>query len=417
MLALSAGTLLAQNPAKYRPRNPHATVTIIHGPETSADSVKQQFEENAPAIPSDEGIPRFAIVGKDRLFYLGIGADLRLKGNFDWGDENPSDQYFIPSSFTPATPGNRSDLSFTAAESNIYLNIIAFPHQKHRFSLFFLASFQNPHYGLKVKHIYGKYLGLTIGYTTQAFQDDDAKPYTIDSQGPNGTIFYRTETAFWEQDFGKGFSGCIGINAPGASMTYSNAAIEVKQRAVAVPLWVQYRWGDGSHVRASALIRPLQYRDEAAGKNRGLCGWGAQISGLASLTPQLCLYYNVVGGQGITDYFNDGYGIGGDATPSVTKYGHMDLSKALGWYAGMSYNFTPRLAFHGVYSWMRVFPDKDCMAPSSDYRYGQYVAANLIYDINRFVKVGLEYNWGKRKAVTDNVLHVNRLQALFSLAF
>ena len=51
------------------------------------------------------------------------------------------------------------------------------------------------------------------------------------------------------------------------------------------------------------------------------------------------------------------------------------------------------------------------------YRYGDYVAANLIYSVNRFVSAGIEYDYGHRKDFDGGSLHTNRLQLQLAVTF
>lgn len=403
--------------APYPPRNPNTKVTVLGSDIVAPDSVKLAFEENAPSVRDIEGIPRFAIVGKEGKFYMGIGANLRLLGIFDWRDDIGSDLFFTPANFTPATPGNRSRLSGTAQSSNIYMNIVALPGQRDRFSLFILTSFDNPNYGMRLRYLYGKYRGLTLGYTDTPFTDGDAVPATIDSEGACGTVFYKTVTASWDQDFGHGFSGSIGIDVPKASLTYDANVGKVNQRIPAVPFYLQYRWGDGSHVRASALLRPMQYRDLLSERNRAIFGWGVQLSGLWDFLPGFCFHYDAVYGRGITDYLCDGAGIAADGTPSISSPGRMDTSESLGLSVGLSYNILRNLKANALYSQMRVYPLGSSLHPESDYRYSQYLALNLMYYLNRYIMVGMEYDWGKKDTYGGDKLCANRLQALFSLSF
>ncbi len=411
-------SISAAVPKKHRVRNPATKVTVVGSHKASADSVKMAFEDNAPDVRNIEGIPRFAIVGNDNKFYLGIGASMRLNAVWDTGDENASVIDFVPASFTAAPEWNRSSLGFSAQTSNVYLNIVALPARKDQFSLFLSLNFKNPNYGVRLSHFYARYRGLTLGYTDSPFVDGDAVPLTIDDEGPNGTTSYSNVTAYWTQDFGKGFSGAAGIDTPSSSITYSTDVEEVRQRIVTVPAYVQYRWNDGSHVRVSGLFRPMQYCDKLASKNRMLYGWGIKLSGLWGITPKLCAYYDVVGGSGIADYICDGgAGIGADATPSLLQPGFERTTGCWGMTVGLSYEIIRNLTAHGVYSQLHIDTNHRTLSPDTDYRYGQYVAVNLIYNINPYVTVGMEYNWGKRVATTREKLHVNRLQALFSLSF
>ena len=93
----------------------HDVVTpLINSANT--EELKKSLQENAPSTPNDNGLPRFAIVGKDRQFYLGIGAQFLGEAMFDFGDPMPSALDFTPSSITPKTPGNGGATRFAWQE-------------------------------------------------------------------------------------------------------------------------------------------------------------------------------------------------------------------------------------------------------------------------------------------------------------
>ena len=65
------------------------TSIIVNERADSADNVEKAFKGNAPTSPKENNLPRFAIVGKERQFYLGIGAQFLGEAGFDWGDNMP----------------------------------------------------------------------------------------------------------------------------------------------------------------------------------------------------------------------------------------------------------------------------------------------------------------------------------------
>lgn len=394
-------------------------VTVISGDEGTARDVQSEFVKNAPKRQNDNGLPRFAIVGKDKKFYLGIGAQFLGEGIVDFGDNMPSPVDFIPSSLTPSAPGSGAALRFTALTSSFHINAVAMPGTKNRIGLFFKAEINDGNdYGFDVSHFYITYRGFQVGYTSSLFNDGAAMPYTIDSQGPNGSADFSVFTAGYIHEFTPSFSGAIGIEAPSADITTGNGTANVSQRAPAIPLYLQYGWGDGaSHLRLSGLVRPMQYRDVVAGKNHTPVGWGVQLSGLAKVMPALTFYYDATYGEGIAEYLQDDEGLGLDAVPDMEKAGRCRLMKSMGLTAGMTVNLTSRLAFNGAYSHLTNWAP-DGAAPGADqYRYGDYVAANLIYTVNKIVGVGIEYDYGHRKSFDGASLHANRLQAQLAVTF
>ncbi|MBD5360962.1 MAG: hypothetical protein HDR87_09695 [Bacteroides sp.] len=392
------------------------TSILINEQADSASNVEKAFQHNVPTSPRENFLPRFAIIGKDRQFYLGIGAQFLGEAVFDWGDHMPSALEFIPSSITPRTPGNGAELDFAWQTSSIQLNFIAMPNTHNTIGLYFKGNF-NATKGFKMSHLYAKYRGLTAGYTNSIFTDGAAMPFTIDDQGPNGYPKVSLMTAYWTQTFSHGFSGAIGIDAPTANFTESTSAKLVSQRIPAIPLYVQYAYNDADdHVRISGLIRPMQYRNLERNHNSTLLGLGIQLSGITRLVGPISFSYNAAYGQGIATYLQDTNGLGLDATPSATD-GKLTMPRTLGLTAGLSFNISRKVSANLVYSHLTNWLGHNASPQPSTYRFGDYAAANIIYNINRFLRCGLEYDYGHTKHFNNSSLHTNRLQAQLALTF
>ncbi len=420
---LASGLLIASaaafNASAQRDnRNMESGVTTpILNDNAKPEDVESAMKSIAPKSTNDNGLPRFAIVGKNNDFYLGIGGQFLGEGVFTWGDNNPSATLFTPSSLTPSTPGNRSNTQFGWQTSSLYMNFVAMPSSDNQIGIFFKGTFMGAHDGFKLKHFYAKYRGLTVGHTTSLFTDGAAEPMTIDYEGPNGYPFLGLFTAYWEQNFTKNISGAIGIDAPTAEMTTSSTTQKVNQRIPAIPLYLQYAWNDGAaHVRLSGLIRPMQYRNLAAGENKTSVGGGVQLSGMTKVVGNLGANFNAAYGKGIGTYLQDDNGLGLDEVATSTP-GKMETVKTLGITGGLNYSFSPKVSTNVTYSHLVNWLPDDAMVPDSQYRYGDYVAANVIYNINKFVSAGIEYDYGHKKDFNGNGLHANRLQCQFAVTF
>lgn len=412
-VAVTAG---AQTPLRANRVPSQGVTTVVSGPRDSVSTVSRVLQENAPVTPADAALPRFAIVGKDRLFYLGIGAQLLSEGVFTWGDDMPSAYNFTPSSLERATAGNGGDLGFAWQSSGIHFNFVALPGTRDQIGLYFKAGF-NASGGMKCSHLYIRYRGLTAGYTNSAFTDGAAMPFTIDNEGPNGYPSMKLFNIYWTQKLPYGLSAAIGVDAPSADMTYGKYTADVNQRIPAVPVYVQYGYNGGDdHIRLSALVRPMQYRDTQSGSNRTPVGAGVQLSGITTLGGPVSLLYNVAYGRGIGTYLQDDNGIGLDATPSLDE-GRMALVRNLGVTAGLNMSITPNVSANVCYSHLTNWLGSHAAPQPGLYRDGDYVAANVVYNLNKFVAVGMEYDYGHMNTFGDAPLHANRLQAQLALTF
>ncbi|MDE5997647.1 MAG: hypothetical protein K2G77_05490 [Muribaculaceae bacterium] len=391
--------------------------TLIHNDKANPDDVEKTMKGNAPKAPNDNGLPRFAIVGKNNDFYLGIGGQFLGEGVFTWGDNMPSATLFTPSALTPAKPGNGGNTQFAWQTSSLYMNFVAMPGSDNQIGIFFKGTFMGDHDTFKLKHLYAKYRGLTVGHTTSLFTDGAAEPMTIDYEGPNGYPFLGLFTAYWEQNFTKHFSGAIGIDAPTASLTYSATTEKINQRIPAIPLYLQYAWNEGaSHVRLSGLVRPMQYRNLTGSANKSAVGGGVQVSGMTKVVGDLGVNFNAAYGKGIGTYLQDDNGLGLDAV-ATSKPGKMETVKTFGVTGGLNYAFSSKVSTNLTYSHLVNWLPEDAVVSDSQYRYGDYVAANVIYNINKFISAGIEYDYGHRKDFNGNGLHANRLQCQLAVTF
>lgn len=417
LIAFATGMIPFTVNAQRDNRIEKGVVTVINNDTVDASKVEKHLKSNAPQSPNDNGLPRFAIVGKNHKYYIGIGAQFLGEAVYDFGDNMSNPTLFIPSSITPSSKGNKSSLGFGWQSSSVYLNVVALPGTKDQVGLFFKGNFMGNDNSFDCFHFYAKYRGLTAGYTSSAFTDGAAEPMTIDFEGPNGYPFIFLFNASWTQNFTKNFSGAIGIDAPSASLTTGNNTATVNQRIPAIPLYLQYAWNGGnSHVRLSGLIRPMQYRNIEKDKNSCMTGLGIQLSGMTQVYGPLSFSYNAAYGKGIATYLQDDNGLDLDAV-STTTAGKLGMMKTMGVTAGLNYVFNPKLSSNVVFSHLTNWLPENGVVAGDTYRYGDYVAANLIYNVNQYVSAGIEYDYGKRMSFNGQSLDASRLQVQFGVTF
>lgn len=418
LVAVIAASLAT--PAMYAQRDNRSekgVTTVINGSDDDADRVEKAMKENAPSAPNDNGLPRFTIMGKDHQFYVGVGAQFLGEAVGTFGANVGSPVLFTPSAMTAATPGNGGSLGFGWQSSSVYMNFVAMPGTDNQVGLFFKANFMGNNNAFNCYHFYARYRGLTAGYTTGVFTDAAAEPMTLDFEGPNGYPYTTLFTAYWQQKFTPNFSGAIGIDAPTASLTSGSHTSTVSQRIPAVPIYLQYAWKEGAgHLRLSGIVRPMQYRNMVASTNKTIAGLGVQLSGMTPVVGPLSVNYNVAYGKGIGSYIQDDNGLGLDAVEVGTS-GKMEAVKTLGVTGGLSLAISPKVSVNTTYSHVVNSMPSDNVYEGNTYRLGDYVAANVIYTINKFVSAGIEYDYGHRKSIDGSSLHANRIQAQLAVTF
>lgn len=82
---------------------------------------------------------------------------------------------------------------------------------------------------------------------------------------------------------------------------------------------------------------------------------------------------------------------------------------------GLKFFWLPELTSTLAFATLRTYAKEGTSGPI--YKYGQYLAANLIYNITSRIQIGLEYEAGKRMNYDRTDGNDNRLQAVFTASF
>lgn len=378
--------------------------------------------ENSPQSENFKSVPRFALIGKDHKFYLGLGANLKFVADFDWGNPVSNANEFAPSAIPFNTPaGNRSKTQFSIGQSDFYLNFVALPGTDNQLGIFldinFLGASEKT---VALHHAYLKYRGITAGYVVSTFTDLAADPPAIDFAGPNAITFVRHPNISYTQKFGKDkmWSAALGLDLPDmASFTSGDYAKSVNQRMPDIPLYIQRSWAGGNGwLRASAIFRDLQYRNMVANKNEGVLGWGVKLSGKTPICGGLSAYYQAVYGKGVSSYIQDLSGLGEDLVPCTNDRGKLKTIESWGAYGTLRYDFCPKVFMDLTYSHVRAYAPNFGSDWGDMYKYGQYVTANLFWNINSFTQFGCEYLWGRRMNYSGVQTHDNRIMLMLQLS-
>ncbi len=422
VLTVAAGalTLAAQN---SHPTHMHdGSVTVINHVEADSAHVLRKFKENSPALFSVPDAPRFAIVGKNRLFYLGIGGQVKATVSYDFGSviDNPNS---FTTSAIPMNPqaGNGGKIQFSAMQSSLFLNMVALPDDPNQVGLYVNFNLaDNGNYGFDLQNAYLTYRGITAGYDFGVFCDMAAVPPTIDKEGPNALVAVPNGVMDYRRSFGRHFSFGVGAELPLASYTNSADTRTVSQRVPDIPAYLQWAWGGGSRIRLSGILRNVAYRDMAAGKNRNSVGWGVKLSGTVMPVAPLTVYYQAAYGRGMTSYFQDLCEGGLDMAPDSSDPGKLKPVEAWGAYVGLQYDFSPKFFASATYSHVRAYAgcyEGGDVPWGEQYKYAQYVVCNVFYNINSFLQWGMEYIYGRRVDMSGLQRHDNRIQTMLAVNF
>ncbi len=376
------------------------------------------FRNNTPVYYHAASLPRFAVIGKDRKYYLGIGGYVKTTISYDFNGvvNNPVD--FITSDIYPRSSGNGAKVQASAATSNLFFNFVGLPGTDNEFGAYVNANFAGPGQSFQLQHAYVTYRGFLMGYTTSLFTDAGAMPPTIDFQGPNSATFVYNTILSYKYNFNKNWSMAASVEMPMLDITpVASVVASVNQRVPDIPLYLQYAWNNGgSWVRASSIFRSMMYRDVMKAENKNEFGWGVKLSGAAKLCDYLHIYYQGVYGKGISNYIQDVNGLGLDMVADPNNPGEMDRVESWGAYMGVQVNLSRNVFMSTTYGQDRVYMPSGQGSPDT-YKYAQYIATNLIWNILPNLQTGIEYLWGRRVNQNSDYAKANRIQTMLQLSF
>ena len=440
----------AANAQHFHPthKNTNTPVNILLGEVEDSIKVMQAFIENSPADYKVPDAPRFAIVGKNEMFYIGVGGYVKGTMSFDWGSPiNNYNEFIVSAIPMPGSqkPGNKGQFGLSAQQSDIFVNLVALPNNKNKFGFYLNFIFLGNNYTPQVRQAYVTWRGIEMGYGFSLFTDLAADPATIDYEGPNAFTVVLNAKFDYRHTFGKHFGIGIGAELPMASYTnglgtktvgaspITIGTATVEQRIPDIPMYLQWNFGNNNRIRLSGLLRNMQYRADMRqvsgslvdGKTKNLVGGGIQLSGNFNICNKLIGYYQATWGKGMTSYFEDVTGDGYDMVPCATDPGKLQTVKAWGGYLGLQYNWSSKVYSNLIYSHLRLYMpnygDGTFNGSSynwpSQYKYGQYAVANVFYNITPQFSWALEYIYGRRVDMNRLQAHDNRIQTMLQVTF
>lgn len=417
-------------------QNQEHDLTVV-GPATEIDTaaVIRAFIENAPKMYNIPSAPRFAIVGKDEKFYFGIGGSVKTTFSFDFPDPISSPTYFSPSSINmgpSANPkGNGGQFQISAQQTQFYFNAVALPKSKYKVGIYINFDLCTSSYAPNLQYAYLTFRGFTAGANYSLFLNTNAAAPTIDKENANALTYALNQVIQYNHTFANNVSLAIGAEIGPKSYTNAPKAYSVNQRIPDIPAYIQYtsKSNPNTSIRFSVIGRNLQYLNETSGKVKNVWGGGVKVSGTLGITPNLIAYYQAGAGKGITGYFQDMQSLGLDLTPDPNDASKMIANKSWGAYIGLQYNWSSKCYSTVLYSQTRNYAKKfDNVGTASgnndyatswddQYKYGQYLAANVMYNISSLFTWGVEWDWGRRVNHSGLSKHDNRIQMMLQLSF
>lgn len=408
----------AQNPAEEHNRIPQRVVVVSGDTTTMHHDVVAVIYDTNDLHFHDPGAPRFLFLDRKGKIALGIGGNIYATAAYNFGGSERTGTDFIPAQLpTPADPNQREALQFTARHSTIFLQLAGYSEKFGTFSAYVQTDFTggtgNSHM-LKLVQAYLRIGHVTAGLARSTFVDA-AGIATVDTQGPCGALDNKSVLLQYAPHLAEHWSMAIAAEAPAASITYGDFTHNISQRIPDIPIYAQYSWGEGNHVRASALLRNLCYRNLVSGNTRYTTGYGVQLSGTSALGAGFSLFADATFGRGLGSFVADLKPLGVDLIPAADDPGKLIAPRSFSYAAGLRYDFGTK-AFATVAWGQATLYDRGALGGDT-YRSGTYFSVNGFYNLFEDCLIGLEYARGDRRNFDGTHGGGNRIMAAVRYSF
>lgn len=384
----------------------------------SAQALMSMFYADQFRHSQDPEAPMFTFMSKNADIAMGVGATVKLSGWFDWNGYVPGADFSPYNIEMTKNPDHDKSLHASAANSGIFFSLLGTNEKLGNYRLYIEGAFSGyDNKGFKLKKAWVQIRDFTAGLATTTFSDPASEPDVLDPAGGNGVASKSNVLVRYMKTFKNKWSVAGSLEFPSSQPDVSGG--DVSKHLDYVPDFAalgQYQWNRGmSHVRLAALLRTMSYTDLTTNTNHNVTGWGALLGSVIKICPQLTLTAQGSVGQGISAYTGDLSNGDYDLLGDPAKPGHLYAPTTLAGTLGLKYYWMPNLSSTVALSTLKNYA-KDGTNDSS-YKYGQYLAANLVYNITPRIQIGMEYLAGKRMNFDGSHANANRLQALFTASF
>ncbi len=279
----------------------------------------------------------------------------------------------------------------------------------------------------RLRHAYGELGQFGAGQYWSPFMDIDVFPNTIEYWGPSGMVFFRNIQFRWMPIKGN-TKLTFALERPGASADGGIYADHIQLRDVhfrfpAPDFSAEYRKGfNWGYFELATMLRYIEWEDQKIDNNIDLSdnaiGWGLNFSSNLKLTSSTTGRFQLVYGEGIQNYMNDGgtdIGIKNNLSDPTQPIKGV-VQPVLGIVAFIDHYWNERFSSSAGFSMLDI-DHSNAQAPDS-YSQGQYALANLLYYPAKNMMTGIELQYGKRKNFSDGFnSDVMKIQFSFKYSF
>jgi hypothetical protein len=247
---------------------------------------------------------------------------------------------------------------------------------------------------IRLRQFYAQYDNFLAGQTWSAFADPDAFPDTLEFEGPPGIIAARNPQFRYTQPLSKHHSVGVSVEKSGTDTPFSTQFGVPIGTSKFPDLVGFYRYENKyGHIHAAALFRNvggMVPNEQVFNLARHTGGYGASLSGVWGVPNKNNVVFQVVFGKGISNYYNDNFGLGTDV--GFAADGHLVATPTGSGSFGFTHYWTKIIRTTVSYGYLQI--NSPVFDPGTTYHISHYATGNLIVQPSVRYLFGAEYIYG-----------------------
>jgi len=396
---------------------------------TAADAPTPPVIQTKPITPGALANTRFMFSGFVKLDALWSKYD-----DGDIADDTTGRDFYVPSATPVGAPlvSEGADLKMHAKQSRLIFGTDTDLADKStitsRFEFdLYASSLGNQRatntYGVQLRQAYFQYKGWLAGQTWTNFQDIGTLPETADYIGAtDGTVFVRQAQVRYTAG---GFS--ISAENPETTITPFGGGTQISSDDGALPditAAYNFKFGNGSNIRAAALVRELRYQVSSATAgssfNASKFAGGISVAGKIVMGSHDDIRFMATYGQGVGRYLGLNFANDAVLTAATTNIGPagVDLKAISGFgaFAAWRHAWTSQVRTSLIYA-MQSYDNDRVYTGTGVNKSSNSIAVNLFYSPVPKIDIGVEARVAKRELESGVDGTMKRLQATAKYSF
>ena len=247
---------------------------------------------------------------------------------------------------------------------------------------------------IRLRQFYAQYKNFLAGQTWSAFGDPDAFPDTLEFEGPPGIMATRNPQFRYTQPLNKANSIGVSVEKSGTDTPFSTQFGSPIGTSKFPDLVGFYRYENKhGHLYFAGLFRNVGGiipNTTVPNLSRHTLGVGGSLSGVWGLGQKDSMVFQVIIGKGISNYYNDNFGLGTDV--GFAADGHLVATPTGSGQGGYTHNWTKTVRTSVSYGYTRI--NNTALDPPTGYHISNYATANIIIQPTVRYLFGAEYIYG-----------------------